>query len=232
MIEIESMAAAYPDGKTALEGLTCSFAAGKSYALLGANGAGKSTLLKALLGLVRISAGSASIGGVMVEPKNFGRIRSLAGLVFQNSDDQLFSASVEDDIAFGPANMGLSPEDAAAAADIYIKKFGIDSLRKRQPQRLSEGEKKRASLCAVLAMNPKAVLLDEPTAQLDARGKREFSAILESLPQTVLMATHDLELAQRTCSDTVILKEGRLAFAGPLCEALENASLLEDCGLI
>ena len=232
MLKIDNMTVAYADGKTALEDVTCILDEGKSYALLGANGAGKSTFMKALLGLVPIKSGAAQIDEINVEPKNLSNIRKVAGLVFQNSDDQLFSASVEDDIAFGPANIGIAGDELKNLTELYLKKFDIAHLRKRSPQRLSEGEKKRVSLCAVLAMNPKVLMLDEPTAQLDARGKREITDILAALPQTLIMAAHDLDAVRKVCTHALILNAGRLAFCGHLCEALDNRELLQNCGLI
>ena len=232
MLKIDNMTVAYADSKIALENVSCVIEEGKSYALLGANGAGKSTLMKALLGLAPIKSGAALIDAINVEPKNLSKIRKVAGLVFQNSDDQLFSANVEDDIAFGPANLGIAGDELKDLTEHYLKKFDIVHLRKRSPQRLSEGEKKRAALCAVLAMNPKLLMLDEPTAQLDARGKREITDILAALPQTLIMAAHDLDAVKKVCTHALILNSGRLAFCGPLCEALNNQELLQNCGLV
>jgi len=231
MIKIENISVAYSDAKNALTDFSCMFEKGKSYALFGANGAGKSTLLKALLGIVPINSGKATIDDFEISSKNLRYIRQKIGLVFQNSDDQLFSANVEDDLNFGLLNMELSQTEVEKTSSTYAEKFNITHLLKRSPQRLSEGEKKRVCICSVIAMHPSVLLLDEPTAQLDPRGKREIAEILKSLNQTLIMATHDISFAEKICENCLILKEGSLAFAGTIESALKNEKLLYECGL-
>jgi len=231
MIKIENISVTYPDSKNALDNISYEFEKRKTYALFGANGAGKSTLLKTLLGIVPINRGRAFIDDIEICSKNLRKIRQNAGLVFQNSDDQLFSATVEDDLNFGLLNMDLTQDEIKKTSSEYAEKFNITHLLKRSPQRLSEGEKKRVCICSVIAMKPSVLLLDEPTAQLDPRGKREIEQILKSLNQTLIMATHDIDFAKKTCESCLILKDGCLAFAGKIDSALQNEKLIYECGL-
>ena len=197
MIITRNLTAAREKGKKpAISGLDLQVGEGESCALLGANGAGKSTLLLALVGLAPILSGSASVGGIEVQKKNFRKVRALAGLVFQNSDDQLFCPTVIDDVAFGIENSGVPHERAFETAEIWLEKLSIQNLRDCSPNELSEGEKKRAAICGVAAMQPEIMLLDEPRAQLDPRGKRELADLLNSFKQTKIISTHDMQFAR------------------------------------
>ncbi len=231
MIKVENITVLYPDGKAALKNLSCAVAHGDSCALLGENGAGKSTLLQALLGLLPLKEGVAHLDGIAVEKKNLREIRRRAGLVFQNSDDQLFCATIGDDVAFGLKELGLPSDEAREKALKIMEQLGVAHLCERSPQRLSDGEKKRAAIAGVLAMNPAVLLLDEPTAQLDPRARRELAELLHSVPCTRLIATHDLALAKKLCPSCIVLKDGMLAAAGKTAEILEDEELLLECGL-
>ena len=232
MIEIEDLSVVHPTGMFALQKLNCAVNAGDCCALLGENGAGKSTLLQAILGLIPIKKGSIRVDGITVERKNLNQIRARVGLVFQNSDDQLFCATIRDDVAFGLKNSGMPASQAREKAEQMMAQMGIAALGDRPPQRLSDGEKKRAALAGVLAMSPSILLLDEPTAQLDPRAKRELMALLAALSCTRLIATHDLDLAKALCPSCIILKHGMLAASGRTSDLLAEESLLAECGLI
>ncbi len=231
MIRLENFSVSHGGGLCEIRSLTLSIPEGSSCALLGANGAGKSTLLSSLVGLIPSAGGIAYIGGIALEKPNFGKIRKAAGLVFQNSDDQLFCASVGEDVAFGLRNMGLAEGEIQGRVDGVLESFAISRLKGRSPQRLSEGEKKLAAICAVLAMDPRILLLDEPTGQLDARARRRIAERLAVIPQTLLIATHDLDLAAKVCKSALVLKDGELAAFGDTEKILQDAALLEECGL-
>lgn len=242
----------YPDGRLALRSVDLSLQAGETVALVGPNGAGKSTLLLHLNGLLpgktallhTHGAGSRShehngkaatpsvwIEGLEVNPKNGPEVRRRVGLVFQDPDDQLFSTSVLDDVAFGPLNLGKSKAEARAIAIESLERVGLADAADRVPHHLSFGERKRACLAGVLACEPSVLVLDEPTANLDPRGRRRFLQLLSSLPATKLIATHDLEMVLELCSRSVILDAGQVVAHGPTRAILGDQALLEAHGL-
>lgn len=232
MIETFSLSASRDGGKTsAVSSLCLRVESGESCALLGANGAGKSTLMLSLVGLAPILLGRAEVCGLEVAKKNLRRIRALAGLVFQNSDDQLFCQTILEDVAFGVENLGFSRGESLETAREWLEKFSISNLADRSPHGLSEGEKKRAAICGVAAMRPEIMLLDEPSAQLDPRGKRELAELLNSFPQTKIISTHDLDFARGVCKTAAVLDGGRLAARGEIGEILADAELLARCRL-
>ncbi len=204
---------------------------GSAVAVLGANGAGKSTLLESVLGLVPVSSGRILVDGTEVVKRNFPLIRARVGMIFQNPDDQLFNHTVGEDVAFGPRNLRLDEAEVADRVRRALRLTGIEHLADRDVSRLSGGEKRRAALAGVLAMNPEAILLDEPTSMLDPQAVRELAAHLDSLPALKLIATHDLRFAGRLCSECVILRRGRLAAAGGIHDLLGRHELLLECGL-
>lgn len=221
------------EGSTApvLVGLDLKIATGESCALLGANGAGKSTLMLSLVGLEPIVGGRAEICGLEVVKSNLRKIRAIVGLVFQNSDDQLFCQTIEDDVAFGLENLGLKPHEAHIKTREYLEKFAIVHLKNRSANELSEGEKKRAAICTIAAMNPQVMMLDEPSAQLDPRGKRQLAKLLNTLTQTKLVSTHDMQFAENVCQTAAVLENGRVAAYGEIGKILADKKLLERCGL-
>lgn len=232
MIETFSLSASRDGGKTpAVSSLCLRVESGESCALLGANGAGKSTLMLSLVGLAPILSGRAEVCGLEVAKKNLRRIRALAGLVFQNSDDQLFCQTILEDVAFGVENLGFSRGESLETAREWLEKFSISNLADRPPHGLSEGEKKRAAICGVAAMRPEIMLLDEPSAQLDPRGKRELAELLNSFPQTKIISTHDLDFARSVCKTAAVLDGGRFAARGEIGEILADAELLSRCRL-
>jgi cobalt/nickel transport system ATP-binding protein len=219
------------DGKTVLQDLSFSVAPGERLALIGSNGAGKSTLLLTLIGVIKPLAGEMLISGIPVKQERLRELRQQAGMVFQNPDDQLFMPTVQDDIAFGLDNYGFDEKTIEARTDAILEQLGIRHLKNRMSHKLSGGEKRLAALAGVLVMEPSLLLLDEPSSFLDPRSRRTLITVLDSLPQTMIIATHDLDLALLLCSRTIFLKEGRVFADGPTQELLADQALQERCGL-
>jgi len=209
-VEIHGVEFAYPDGKRALEGVDLDIEAGERVAILGPNGAGKTTLALHLNGILEPHVGSISIGGLQVVEQNFAEVRRMVGLVFQDPNDQLFMPSVREDVAFGPANLGISGEDLQRRVDGALDIVAGTEFADRPPHHLSGGEKKRAALATVLAMAPDVLVIDEPSSGLDPAGRRELMGTLAGLPMTQLVITHDLPLAFELCGRSVIMNQGRV----------------------
>lgn len=232
-IELRELVLERPGGIRAVDGVSHIFDSERcrSVALLGANGAGKSTLLECIPGLIPVHSGCVLVDGMKVEKKNLTAVRRKVGMVFQNSDNQLFSQTVEEDVAFGPANLGLTDAEIHVRVQDALRQMDITGLAGRDVTRLSGGEKRRAALAGVLAMSPEAILLDEPTSMLDPRSCREHAVLLERLPMLKIMATHDLAFARRVCPECLILQHGKIIAAGATAELLERHDLLLECGL-
>ncbi len=232
-IEIYDLVLERPGGVRAVDGITYDFDNERcsAVAILGANGAGKSTLLEAIPGLVPICSGSILVDGMKVERRHLTAIRSRVGMIFQNSDDQLFNHTVGEDVAFGPRNLKLPEPEVQLRVEEALSQLGISHLAERDVMHLSGGEKRRAALAGVLAMKPRALLLDEPTSMLDPRACRELAEILAALPALKLIATHDLRFAERLCGEGLILRDGKIIAAGELSSLLKRHELLRDCGL-
>lgn len=230
MIKIENLTLKY-DAITAVSDLNCEIFNGDSVALLGANGAGKSSLLNALVGLIQPIAGEIEIDGLKVESGNLSKIRTLVGIIFQRADDQLFCENVRADISFGLKNMSLSTAEVDSRVEEVSARLGIGHLLERSCQRLSAGEKKLAALAGVLAMRPKVLLFDESDAMLDPRAKRELADVVNSLDETKIIATHDLDFAKKTCSKTLLLKNSKQVKYAQSSEIFSDENLLFDCGL-
>ena len=229
-ISIKSLTFNYPDGQKALKNITLTVNQGERIALIGPNGAGKSTLLLHLNGLLR-SNGSVSILGKLVNEQNLKWVRTKVGLIFQNPDDQLFSPTVFDDVAFGPLNLGLPESEIRARVSHALKTVDMSGYEKRSPHHLSIGEKKRIAIATVLSMQPEILALDEPTSSLDPRAKWALTTLLKNLPLTSLIATHDLEVVSELCSRTIILEKGIIIADKPTCEILADKALLVSHGL-
>lgn len=227
MIEITNLNYRYPDGQPALEGINLIIHPGEKVALVGANGAGKSTLLLHLNGLLQ-GNGQICVNGLEVNKKNLAQIRSLVGMVFQNPDDQLFSLTVGEDVAFGPTYQGLTALRVAEKVKSALQDVQLAGFEDRHPFHLSGGEKKRASIATVLSMSPEYLVLDEPTAGLDPKSRRELMALLKNLPQTLIIATHDMQMALELTDRVVILHRGKLAADGKSQEILLNERLLQQ----
>ena len=230
MFVLADLTVTYPDGTRAVEGVSFRLAPGESAVLAGANGAGKSSLILAAVGVLP-STGMVCADGVTLEKKNLAELRRRVGVLFQNPDDQLFSATIYDDIAFGPRNMGLSAEETERRVSEALALLGIEYLRGKTALKLSGGEKRLAALASVLAMKPSVLLFDEPTAFLDPRARRNLIKIMNGLPQTKLIASHDLPFAGAVASRAIVLKRGRLFADGAAREILRDEKLMEEGGL-
>ncbi len=224
-VQVEGLHYSYPDGRVALAGVDLRVGAGERVAVLGPNGAGKTTLALHLNGIFS-GPGTVRIGEMEVAKENLAEIRRRVGLVFQDSDDQLFMPTVREDVAFGPANLGLSGDELAARTAEALAAVDAEHLADRAPHHLSGGERRRAALATVLAMRPDVLVLDEPSAALDPAGRREVLTVLQSLPMTQLIITHDLPFALELCPRSVIMDEGRIAADRPTPALLADTSLL------
>jgi cobalt/nickel transport system ATP-binding protein len=225
-VQAEGLAYSYPDGSPALRGVDLTIGAGERVALLGPNGAGKTTLVLHLNGILLPSAGWVRIGGLDVVKENFKEIRRRVGVVFQDPDDQLFMPTVRDDVAFGPANLGLRGGELDARIAGALDAVGMADAAGRPPHHLSFGQRRRIALATVLAMDPQILVLDEPTSNLDPAARRDLADILVELQVTALIATHDLPYALELCPRSVILNDGVIVADGPTPEILGDAALM------
>ncbi|MCB8968000.1 MAG: ABC transporter ATP-binding protein [Ardenticatenaceae bacterium] len=227
---VQDLAFHYPDGHEALKGVSLQVAPGEKVALVGPNGAGKSTLMLHLNGLLQ-GKGVVAVSGLPVEKQNLPLIRSKVGIVFQNPDDQLFSPTVFEDVAFGPLHMGLPEADVRARVARALAQVGMAGFEQRLSHHLSLGQKKRVAIATVLSMDPEILVLDEPSAGLDPRSRRALINLLRDLPQTMLVSTHDMMLVYELFPRTVIMDEGVVVADGATQELLHDAALLEAHGL-
>ncbi|WP_276522329.1 energy-coupling factor ABC transporter ATP-binding protein [Kallotenue papyrolyticum] len=230
-VVVDGVSFTYPNGYQALHNIELSVAPGEKVALVGANGAGKSTLLLHLNGVLGQLDGRVRIAGLPVIRASLRRVRALVGLVFQDPDDQLFSPTVFDDVAFGPLHMGLPEAEVRARVARALAQVGMQGYEARMPHHLSLGQRKRVALATVLAMDPAVLALDEPSAGLDPRARRGLITLLRALPQTLLVATHDLRLVAEILPRAVVLDAGRVAYDGPSARLLNDTALLERFGL-
>jgi cobalt/nickel transport system ATP-binding protein len=225
-LEIAGVAYTYPDGHAALRDVDLRIDVGERVALLGPNGAGKTTLALHLNGIRRASVGSITVMGLPLDESTLAEIRRRVGLVFQDPNDQLFMPVVAEDVAFGPANLGLRGEDLANRVNATLAAVGGSDLARRVPHHLSGGEKRRAAIATALAMEPDILVLDEPTSGLDPAGRRELVALLAGLDVTQVVVTHDLPLALELCPRAVILDQGTVVASGPTADILADGELL------
>ncbi len=229
-VEIKHLHYVYPDGTPALHGVDLTIEEGESVGIVGPNGAGKSTLLLHLNGILT-GHGEVRIFDLPVEKKNLREIRRRVGLVFQDPDDQLFSPTVYDDVAFGPTNMGMSRAEVATAVAQALEEVGIAGMEKRSAYHLSYGQKKRAAIATVLSMNPDLLVLDEPSSNLDPRARNEFSQLLQGMRITKILVTHDLPFVFENCDRVVIMSGGKIAADGDSFSILSDEALLAEHGL-
>jgi len=229
--QVEGLNYTYPDGTPALRGVELSVAKGDKVALVGANGAGKSTLFLCALGILEGWTGRISFGGLQASAKTFDELRRRVGLVFQEPDDMLFMPTVWDDAAFGPINAGLNHDEVHERVETALKQVGMWELRSRPAHHLSAGEKRKASLAAVLSTGAETLLLDEPTSGLDPKARRGFIKLVKGLPLTAVIATHDLQMAADVANRAIVLHEGRVAAAGPSDKILFDEELMEKNNL-
>ncbi len=230
LLLIDDLHFAYPDGRVALRGVRLRIARGEKVALVGPNGAGKSTLLLHLNGILR-GKGRIEVAGMSVNDHTLPQVRARVGLVFQHPDDQLFSPTVFEDVAFGPLHMGLAADEVRARVERALAMVGMSAYQERHPYYLSTGEKKRIAIATVLAMEPDILAFDEPSAGLDPRARRGLIELLRGLPLTMLVSTHDMAMVQELFDRMVIMDEGRVVADGCVTALLADRALLEAHGL-
>jgi len=231
VIDVADLSFSYPDGRRALAGVSLAILPGEKVALVGPNGAGKSTLMLHLNGILGDKDSPVRVGGLPMSKENLPIIRGRVGLVFQNPDDQLFSPTVFEDVAFGPLHMGLPEAEVRRRAAVALEQVGMAGAEDRLSHHLSIGQKKRVALATVLAMEPEILVLDEPTAGLDPRGRRQLIALLRDLPRSMLVSTHDMALVAELFPRMVIMDEGRIVADGATGQLLATPALLEAHGL-
>jgi cobalt/nickel transport system ATP-binding protein len=231
IIEVRDLFFAYPDGTEALKGVSFRIEHGGAVALVGANGAGKSTLLLHLNGYLSTTRGEVRIGDTPLTRKTAAMARRAVGMVFQDPDDQLFMPTAGEDVAFGPLNADLPSDQVECRVVAALERVGMAHIRERPPYRLSAGEKRAVAIATVLAMTPDILVMDEPSSNLDPRGRRRLIELLRSFEHTKIIATHDLELVVEVCSRVIVLDGGKVAADGPTREILNNESLMLAHGL-
>jgi cobalt/nickel transport system ATP-binding protein len=233
-LEVRDLDYRYPDGTTALQGIRFEVGEGERLGLIGPNGAGKSTLLLHLNGLLPEHPGATPavhVFGTPVAEPHLAGIRARVGLLFQDPDDQIFCPTVWEDVAFGPLQLGLHGAELAARVERALVQAGLQGFDERLPHHLSRGEKRRVCLAGLLACEARLLALDEPTSDLDPRGRRELKGLLESLPVAQVIATHDLELVVELCPRVIGLDRGRVVAQGPTAELLADEELMLAHGL-
>ena len=235
-LEVDSLAFQFPGGAPALRGVSFSVAPGECVAIIGPNGAGKSTLLLHLNGILPEhtadrASGSVRVQGRLVTRDDAAWVRRQVGVLFQDSDDQLFCPTVGEDVAFGPEQLGCERAEVLQRVAHALSQVGLSGFEQRMPHRLSGGEKKRVCLAGLLAYSPSILVLDEPSAGLDPRGRRELIEILATLPVTRLIATHDLSMVAELCPRALLLDGGTLVASGPSKDLLRDDALMQAHGL-
>lgn len=217
VIQVSQLSYRYDDGTVALSGVDFHLNAGETVALLGENGSGKTTFALHLNGLLT-GQGDVTVCGLPVNAKNAATVRRKIGLVFQDSESQLFMPTVLEDVAFGPLNQGMSPDKAVERALVALRQVGMSAAAAKAPYHLSAGQKKRVAIAGILAVDPEILVLDEPTTFLDPPGQRALADLLAGLPQAKILITHDVPFARATCSRAVFFKGGKILREGTVEE--------------
>lgn len=226
MIKFENVSFSYGE-HTVLDNVSFEINEGEQVGLIGANGAGKSTIMKAALGLISCG-GEIKIDSMPMERENLPAIRKALGYVLQDSDNQMFMPTVLEDMIFGPINYGMNREEAEKAAEETLAQLGLEYLKNRHNHKMSGGEKRMAAIATILAMKPKAMLMDEPSTALDPQNRRTLIRALNVLPITKIIASHDLDLILDTCDRVLLLSDGKIAADGSVNDILYDEELLED----
>ncbi len=230
VLSVRNLRFSYHDHHEALRGVSFDLCEGDKVALVGPNGAGKSTLMLHLNGILR-GQGEVIVGGKRLTRDNLPAIRAMVGLVFQNPDDQLFSPTVFEDVAFGPLHMGLPKDEVIARVEAALQAVRMSNYRDRMSHHLSVGEKKRIAIATVLSMKPQILVLDEPTAGLDPRARRTLINLLRDLPITMLVSTHDMRMVQELFPRTIVMDEGLIVADGRTEDILADEKFLNEHGL-
>ncbi len=227
MLVFDNVSFSYDGAHPVLDGVSFTVNDGESVGLIGANGAGKSTIMRLVLGLLS-GEGAITLDGVAVTKKNLAEIRRRIGFVLQDSDNQMFMPTVYEDMIFGPLNYGLTREEADRRADEVLEKLSLTELKHRSNHKISGGEKRMAAIATILAMQPDVILMDEPSTALDPVNRRTVINTINELPQTKLIASHDLDMILDTCDRVILLSRGRIAADGPAETVLRDKALLEQ----
>lgn len=230
-LEVSNLHFSYPDGYEAIKDISFTINHSESVGIIGANGSGKSTLLLLIMGVFFPDRGEVKVGDVVVTKKTLTMIRQRIGMVFQDSDDQLFMTTVFDDVAFGPRNYNLDENEVKIRVDEALEMVGIPHLKDRAPFKLSGGEKRAAAIASVLSMKPDVLIMDEPTLGLDPKSRRRLIHILNGFSHTKIITSHDLDMVMDTCDRIIVIKDGEVAASGTTLEVLTNKELLDKCGL-
>ena len=226
MIQFENVSFSYDGERPILENVSFSIQKGETVGLIGANGAGKSTIMKLLLGLLT-GQGSITVDGLAMNTQNLPAIRQKTGFVLQDSDNQMFMPTVYEDMIFGPRNYGLSKEETERRVDAVLSQLGLTELKHRYNHKISGGEKRMAAIATILAMEPETILMDEPSTALDPVNRRTVINTINALPQTKLIASHDLDMILDTCQRVILLSHGRIVADGDAETILRDKTLLE-----
>ena len=231
VLSVHDLHFSYHDHHPALRGVSFELCEGDKVALVGPNGAGKSTLMLHLNGILTCQSGDVTVDGDRLTRHNLPAIRAMVGLVFQNPDDQLFSPTVFEDVAFGPLHMGLPRDEVLARVESALDAVRMSNYRDRLSHHLSVGEKKRIAIATVLSMKPQILVLDEPSAGLDPRARRTLINLLRELPITMLVSTHDMRMVQELFPRTIVMDEGLVVADGKTKEILDDEKFLTEHGL-
>lgn len=230
-LEVRNLHFSYPDGHEAIKDVSFTIQQGESVGIIGANGSGKSTLLLLIMGVLFPDKGEVKVGDVVVTKKTLAMIRQRLGMVFQDSDDQLFMTTVFDDVAFGPRNYNMDENEVKIRVDEALEMVGISHLIDRAPFKLSGGEKRAAAIACILSMKPDVLIMDEPTLGLDPKSRRRLINILKGFSHTKIITSHDLDMVFETCDRIIVVKDGKVAASGTTLDILTNGELLDKCGL-
>ena len=231
IVEVKNLEFTYPDGTEALKGVSFRLTHGECVAIIGGNGAGKSTVLQHLNGYLMPGRGEVRVGDFSLTRETAPAVRRSVGMVFQDPDDQLFMPTVFEDVAFGSMNLGLSAGEVEARVLAALERVGMAHLRDRPPYKLSAGEKRSVAIATVLAVLPDVLVMDEPSSNLDPRGRRRLIELLRTFEHTRIIATHDLEMVVEICPRVIVLDHGQVVADGPTAEILGDEALMLRHGL-